>query len=92
MIGEFVIVRTRSAGVHLGILREINGTAALLHDARRLWRWTGAFTLNEIAVGGCGEESRISQPVPSILLTEAIEVIPCSEQAEKNLRRSRNGA
>jgi hypothetical protein len=92
MIGEFVIVRTRSAGVHCGVLKEVNGTAALLHDARRIWRWTEAFTLNEIAVGGCGEQSRISRPVPRILLTEAIEVIPCSDEAEKNLRRSRNGA
>lgn len=92
MIGEFVVVRTYTAGVHMGTLKEMNGTAVLLEDARRLWRWNGAFSLNEVSQKGVGETSRISEPVPSILLTQAIEVIPCSTQAKKNLSRSRNGA
>lgn len=91
MIGEFVIVRTYSAGVHMGVLRESSGTAVVLEDARRLWRWNRAFTLNEVSQHGVGEESRISSPVPRILLTQAIEVIPCSETAKANLSRSRNG-
>lgn len=92
MIGEFVIVRTHSAGVHMGTLVEQSGTATLLHDARRLWRWSGAFTLNEAAVHGVGEDSRISEPVARILLTQAIEVIPCTPKAKANLSRSRNDA
>ena len=92
MIGKFVIVRTYSAGVHTGYLRACVGTAVELTEARRLWQWTGAFTLNEVSQKGCGEDSRISQPVPEILLTQAIEVLPCSEIATENLRRSRNGS
>ena len=92
MIGEFVIARTYSAGVHCGTLEECNGTAVLLSNARRIWQWTEAFTLNEIANSGCGESSRISQPVPKILLTQAIEIIPCTKKAQTNLKRSRNGA
>ena len=91
MIGEFVILRTNSAGVHMGTLREIHGTAALVEDCRRLWQWQGAFTLNEVALFGCAESSRISRPVPRILLTEVIEVIPCTKKATENLTRSRNG-
>lgn len=91
MIGEFVLVRTRSAGVHHGYLVESFGTAVRLRDARRLWTWKGAFTLNEVSQEGVAEASRISAPVPVILLTEAIEVIPCSEKARLNLLRSRNG-
>lgn len=90
MIGKFVICRTYSAGVHTGYLQEIHGTAGILKEARRLWKWTGAFTLNEVANDGCGEDSRISNPVKEILLTEIIEVIPCTEKATANLRRSRN--
>lgn len=90
MIGEFVIVRTYSAGVHVGTLAECSGTAVVLTDARRLWRWRGANTLSEVAVRGVDDEySRISEPVPSILLTQAIEVIPCSPEAKANLSRSR---
>ena len=89
MIGTFCIVRTRSAGIHMGVLAECAGTAVVLTDARRLWNWTGANTLHEIALRGVGEKSRISEAVPRILLTETIEVIPCTEQARKNLTRSR---
>lgn len=92
MIGRFVIVRTSSAGVHMGYLRSCVGTAVELAESRRLWQWSKAFTLNEVSQQGCGEDSRISAPVPEILLTQAIEVIPCSESATENLRRSRNGA
>lgn len=92
MIGRFVIVRTHSAGVHMGFLRACVGTAVELTESRRLWQWTEAFTLNEVSQKGCGEESRISEPVPEILLTQGIEVLPCSPVAEANLRRSRNGA
>lgn len=92
MLGEFCIVRTYSAGVHMGIVEAVNGTTVELRDARRLFSWSNAFTLHEASQNGVGESSRISQPVPRILLTQAIEVIPCSEKAIANLSRSRNGA
>jgi len=91
MIGEFCIVRCRDAGVHMGYVREIAGRAVRLHEARRLWRWNERFTLNEVAVDGAGEESRISVPVDDILLLEACEVIKCTTKAIENLKRSRNG-
>lgn len=91
MVGKFCVFRTYSAGVHCGELREINGTAAIVENARRIWEWTEAFTLNEVSQNGVGEASRISDPVPEILLTQTIEVIPCSPKAKKNLSRSRNG-
>ncbi len=93
MIGQFCLVRTYSAGVHCGILTESHGTAVTLTNARRIWRWNNANTLNELAMKGAGKDyTRISEPVPTILLTEAIEVIPCSEKARKNLEDSRWGA
>ncbi len=92
MIGEFVLVRTFSAGVHCGTLKEVSGTCVLLTDARRVWRWRGANTLNELSQQGAVEDwTRISEPVPLILLTQAIEVIPCSGEARSNLCRSRWG-
>ena len=75
-----VIVRTYSAGVHIGTLVARQGTEVLLRDARRLWRWEGAFTLSEVATAGVLRSgSRISHAVPQILLTEAIELIPVSD-------------
>lgn len=82
---EFVLVRTYSAGVHFGTLAKREGREVTLSGARRLWSWAGANTLNEVALRGVGDGSRVSEPVPSILLLEAIEVIPCSLAAQANL-------
>ena len=85
-VGQHVIVRTFSAGVHFGRLKSRNGTEATLSDARRIWSWKGANTLNEIATKGIDPSaSNVSQPVPEIDLTNVIEVIPLSEAARSNL-------
>jgi hypothetical protein len=48
-----------------------------LVNARRLWSWRGAFTLNEVATKGVNrKESRISGSVPIVILTQAVEIIP----------------
>lgn len=92
MKGKFVVIRTYSAGVHVGTLESLEGTRAVLVDARRVWRWRGANTLSELSQKGADTDwTRISEPVPSILLSEAIEVIPCSDAARENLSKSRWG-
>lgn len=88
-LNTYVVVRTFSAGVHIGTLVSRNGQEVELENARRIWSWRGANTLHEIALHGVGDGSRISESVPKILLTQAIEVIPCSEESRANLDRSR---
>jgi hypothetical protein len=79
-MAQEVIIRTYSAGVHIGTLKERNDRDVVLTNARRLWSWRGAFTLNAVATKGVNRSgSRISVPVPEITLTEAIEIIPVSE-------------
>ena len=78
---KIVLVRTYSAGVHFGALVSRTGTEVVLSDARRLWSWRGANTLNEVATKGVAQESRISEPVVEITLTQAIEIIPVTEAA-----------
>lgn len=82
----YVVVRTHSAGVHVGELLERNGKEVLLGNARRIYEWHGAFTLHAVASQGVAANSRISVVVPSILLTEAIEIIGTTERGEKCLR------
>ncbi len=90
IIGEFVLVRTYTAGVHCGVLVESNGTAVLLEAARRIWRWRGANSLHEMSLNGCAmEHTRISEPVDRILLTQATEILICTPKAKANLIRSR---
>ena len=87
-IGQHVVVRTYSAGVHIGTLAEVEaspaGLAVVLRDARRLWRWGGAFTLSEVATAGINpEKSRMSASVPEHLISAAIEIIPTQDAARR---------
>ena len=82
LLGQHVVVRTFSAGVHIGILAAKDGENVLLKDARRLWKWAGAFTLSEVAQNGVLKSgSRIAVAVPMIELTNANEIIPTSDKA-----------
>jgi hypothetical protein len=81
IIGKHCVVRTYSAGVHIGVVSSKEGKSVLLTNARRLWQWQGAFTLSEVATAGVSKGSRISVAVPVIELTEAIEIIPTTEAA-----------
>ena len=74
--GDFVLIRTYSAGIHFGILIERQGQEISLANARRLWSWSGALSLSEIAMKGIDiKSSKISVPVDEIILPQAIEVI-----------------
>lgn len=83
LIGKHVVVRTYSAGVHIGELIAKDETNVLLKDARRLWSWKGAFTLTEVATAGVASGSRMSTAVDLIELTQAVEIIPTTEAARK---------
>lgn len=85
-----VLVRTYSAGVHFGYLKRRDGKEVELERSRRIWRWAGAWTLNEIATAGLDvDNSKVSAPVTSILLTEVIEIIECTPEAEKCLNEAK---
>ncbi len=88
MVGNKVIIRTCSAGVHFGELFEKSGEEVILKNARRLWRWktvNGGISLSEIANHGVDKtESRISEAIKLIWL-KAIEIIPCENSAIKSI-------
>lgn len=83
MIGKTCIVRTYSAGVFLGTIAERNGKEAVLTNARRIWYWDGAASLSQLAMDGTSKPKncKFPAPVPEVLLTEVIEIIPASEKA-----------
>lgn len=88
MIGKYAIVRTYSAGVHAGIVTARNGREVLLTDSRRIWYWDGAASLSQLAKDGSAlpDNCKFSTPVAEILVTESIELIPCTSTAEKSIR------
>jgi hypothetical protein len=93
MLGKFVIVRSRDQGVVCGILESLalGGAQAVatLRDARQIHGWAdGANTLFEASLAGLGN-ARISEPVDEIIIIGVCGVLPCTAEAEKNLRQSR---
>ena len=84
---EFVLIRTYSAGVHFGYLKERDDKEVTLRKSRRIWYWKGACSLSQIAVDGVSvpNDCKIAMEVDSITLTEAIEIIPITEKAKINL-------
>lgn len=82
MKGKNVLIRTYSAGVHFGTLVSRTGQEVHLKNARRLWSWTGALSLSEIASNGIDlKGSKVSVPVDEIILTQAVEIIPISSKS-----------
>lgn len=82
---RLVIVRTYASGVHFGTLLKNEGRLIELKDARRIWHWEKAFTLNQVAVNGISGDSKVSLPVEFIRILDGIEIIPISKNVFENL-------
>lgn len=82
-----VMVRTYSAGVFFGELFSRVGKEVTLLNARRVWYWDGAASLSQLAQSGtCRPENcKFPEPVDEVILTEAIEIIPVTEEALETL-------
>ena len=85
---KYVIVRTDSAGVFAGSLVSRDGKEVQLADARRLWYWAGAASLSQLAVSGTSKPTECKFPVavPSVTLTEAIEILDVTPEAEISIK------
>lgn len=85
--GDYVIVRTNTAGVFAGTLISKDGQEVVLKDARRIWYWAGAASLSELSTKGTSRPKECKFPceVPEVTLTEAIEIMPVSDEARKSI-------
>lgn len=79
-VGKKCIIRTYSAGVFFGTVAARSGQEVLLKDSRRIWSWSGSFTLSAVSQAGF-KSAKVSQVEPEKLALEVIEVIPCAEAA-----------
>ena len=86
MLGRRCLIRTYSAGVHIGDVVEVNGMEVLLHNSLRLCKCEGGgLSLSAVANNGIkgGRLNRTGE----VYLTNAIEIIPTTEAAEKTYER-----
>lgn len=81
MLNRRVLVRTYSAGVHIGDAVFIDGTEVHLKNSLRLWNWEGGgLSLSAVANNGV-VKARLNR-TGEVYLTNAIEFIPTTEAAE----------
>lgn len=85
--GQYVIVRTYSAGVFAGKFESRKGQEVVLKDARRLWRWAGAASLSQLAVEGTNDPANCKFPVEmrTVELLQAIEIIEVTPKAKASI-------
>jgi hypothetical protein len=91
-VGKYCIIRSREQGVMAGFVLEIggiNGRTVKVDQARQIYRWGSKFVLIELASFGPRrlEEQRYSAPSDQpVLMLEACGVIPCSDEAAKQIQ------
>lgn len=90
LIGQYVIVRTYSAGVFAGTLNCKEGQEVELHNARRIWSWEGACSLSQMAEEGVKRpnECRFPKEVKQVILTQVIEILKVSDEAQKIIKET----
>ena len=84
---DYCIIRTYSAGCFAGYVKEREGQEATIINARRLWYWSGASSLSQLAMEGVKNPSdcKFAMEVPEIILTNVIEIIKATEEAKENI-------
>lgn len=82
MLGKRCLIRTYSAGVHIGDVVHIEGSEVKLDNALRLWKWIGG-GLSLSAVANDGIKGGRLNKTGEIYLTNIIEIIPTTPEAEK---------
>lgn len=89
MLGRRCLIRTYSAGVHIGDVSWINPENSMevkLSNSLRLWKWEGGgLSLSALANDGIkgGRLNRTGE----VYLTNVIEFIPTTQNAEKTYEK-----
>lgn len=87
-IGKEVIIRTYSAGVWFGVLKQKVGNEVILTKARRMYKWLAKESISLSGVARHGikqDDSKICGELDSVWL-EAIEIIPVTGNAAESIR------
>lgn len=88
---KYVLIRSYAAGVHIGYLKDEkftqSGKVVTLLNTRRVWYWSGAASLSQLALEGSSKpsECKITVELDSNEIVNVIETIPLSEKAFTNL-------
>lgn len=84
---QYKIVRTYSAGVFAGYIESRNGQEVVMTNARRLWQWSGAASLSQLAQEGTNNPAGCKFPIPvdRVELMQAIEILDVTQAAKLSI-------
>ena len=87
MMNKKVIIRGDRSGVFFGTLVKKEGQEVTLEKCRRLWFWRGASSISQLAKDGTSNptECKFTVTVDRIIITDAIEIILCTDKAIKSI-------
>lgn len=87
MENKYYIIRGDRSGVFFGQIADRNGEEVELRNVRKLWYWDGACAVEQLAVDGVTNPSdcKFTVVVPEMIVTDAIQILPCSDKAAKIL-------
>jgi hypothetical protein len=87
---KYYVVRCDRSGVFMAQIkgRSKTGKFAVLTDSRRLFYWSGAASLSQLAMEGVSTPVQCKFPiaVPEMEVTDVIEVIPMTDSAVANIK------
>lgn len=85
---KYVIIRTQNAGVFAGYLKSRDRDTVILKNARRLWYWSGACSLSQLAMEGTKKAGECKFPceVDTIELLQVIEIIDATQEAKDSIK------
>ena len=88
---KFCVIRSYGAGVFVGYVKsqtsDVNGVNVTIINSRRIYYWSGACSLSQIAVDGSSDidNCKIAVVVPEQFIANVIEIIPMTDKAKKNI-------
>lgn len=85
---QYYIVRSDRAGVFFGKIKERIGSEVTMTDVRRIWYWSGAASLSQLAVEGTKNPKNCKFTIyaPEMTILGVIEIIPCTDKAEASIK------
>lgn len=86
-LNKKVIIRGDRSGVFFGTLEAKEGKEVKLKNCRRLWYWDGAASISQLATDGTvrPDNCKFTVTVDEIIVTDAIEIILCTDKAIKSI-------
>lgn len=83
LIGKYVIVRSNLAGVFFGVLTDKQGDELTLKNARKLYYFSGANTVEDLAVNGALNinNCKFTVLVDEIIISKFEQILPCTKEA-----------